>query len=145
VSAVYTIMKRRILLFTFLVPLVGCSGGDLPSREITLNESTVVQLGEAVLLRGEGTTVQLESVLEDSRCPPFADCVQAGQIRVRVRVIGTRGSFTQEAKMPILPTELLAPPESGYFVALTAVTPDGSFTPIPPANYRLTIRVSKVS
>jgi hypothetical protein len=138
-------MTRRFLLFVSLALLAGCSGGELPSRQIDLNESAVVQLGETVLLRGEGTTVQLESVLEDSRCPPNADCIRAGQIRVRVRVVGGRGSFTQEARLPDSSSELPPPPESGYNVVLTAVTPGGSLSPIPPANYRLTIRVSRVS
>jgi hypothetical protein len=125
--------------------LWGCSGGSSPSREIDLNESAVVRLGETVLVRGEGTTLQMEAVLEDSRCPPNADCIQAGAIRIRVRAVTNQGTFTQESKMPVLPTELLPPSPSGYSVVLTNVLPDGSFARIPDADYRFTIRVSKAS
>ncbi|MGC4046389.1 MAG: hypothetical protein QM758_21570 [Armatimonas sp.] len=139
-------MKRRFLLAMPLVAfLVGCGGGSLPSRAINLNEDVVVSLGETVLLRGEGTTVQIESVLEDSRCPVNADCVQAGQVRVSIKVVSGAGTFTQETKFPLLPTETPPPPASGYYIALLGVTPDRfAGVSIPLAEYRFTIRVSKV-
>lgn len=140
-------MKRRLFLIMPLIGLiVGCGGGSQPSREINLNEDVIVSLGETVLLRGEGATVAIESRLEDTRCPVDAQCAQAGSVVVRARVNSSEGSFTQDIKYPLLPTEVPAPPTSDYNVILKVVTPDRRVdTTIALSDYRFTIRVSKVN
>jgi hypothetical protein len=138
-------MKRRFLLFTSLLLLAGCGGGDTPSRSIDLNQEVVVGIGESVLVNGEGTTVTAESVLEDSRCPANADCIDAGRIRVRFQIVNNRGSFTQEAILPRPPVETAEVPPSGYRPLLSEVTPLPQVgQTIPAGDYRLTIKLTKV-
>lgn len=61
------------------------------AEEPVLPEITVTAaLGESVSLLGE-TLTPLE-VLEDSRCPMDATCIQAGQARVEVQLVGGMGT-----------------------------------------------------
>lgn len=126
--------------------IAGCSGGSQPAtRQIDLNENVVVQLQETVEIRNEATTVRLESVAEDSRCPANAECVQAGQLRIAIKVAGYRGTYAQESKLPILPTELPAPAASGYQVTLIDAPLPGESRTSPLPSWPVTIRVSKVA
>ncbi len=138
-------MKRRFFFLAPLVFLLGCSGGNAPSRDIDLNQSVVLSIGESVLVKGEGTTVTADSILEDSRCPANADCIQAGRVRVRFRIVNNRGSFTQEAIFPHPSVETAEAPASGYRPVLSEITPLPVLGQTTPAgDYRLTVKLTKI-
>jgi hypothetical protein len=94
----------RASLFAVMVVLGACAAAsdgavqtqlpqhireDLAQREAALREPGIVAAGlnqRADL--GGGLIVRPREVLEDSRCPQNARCVQAGRLRLRVGVEG---------------------------------------------------------
>jgi hypothetical protein len=138
-------MKRRFFLLAPLFVLVGCSGGNTPSRSIDLNQDAVLSIGETVEVMGEGTTLKATEILEDSRCPPNADCIQAGRIRVRFQIVNSKGTFFQEAALPKPEAETTEAPASGYRPTLSQATPLPFLgQTVPVGDYRLTIKLIKV-
>jgi hypothetical protein len=137
--------RNHFLLSLPLLLLTGCGGSEIvPPRSITLDEDVVVQLSEEVLIAGEGTTLTIVSVPEDSRCSPSADCTREGLIRVLFEVRTVGGLFTQAASLPSLGASRTPPPYSGYYVVLAKAIPErGVGQTIPTREYRLTIRVTK--
>jgi hypothetical protein len=138
-------MKRRFFFLAPLLVLVGCSGGNTPSRGIDLNQEVVVGIGESVLVNGEGTTMTAGAILEDSRCPANADCISAGRIRVRFQIVNNKGTFSQEASLPQPLVETTEAPASGYRPVLSEVTPLPTLgKAVPVEDYRLTVKLIKV-
>jgi hypothetical protein len=136
-------MKRRFLLLSLsMLLLTGC-GGSPQTRAVELDQEAVVSVRERVLLSDARATVMASTILEDSRCPPFADCIREGQILVAFQIQTVGGMFTQVASLPPLGASRTPPPYSGYDVALVQVTPENGAGKIPDQNYRLTIRVTK--
>jgi hypothetical protein len=138
-------MKRHFLFFAPLFFLVGCGGGDTPSRSIDLNQNAVLSIGETVQVTGEDTTLKADAVLEDSRCPANADCIQAGRIRVRFQIVNNKGTFSQEAVLPKPEAETTEAPASGYRPVLDEATPlPTAGKTVPLRDYRLTVKLIKV-
>lgn len=82
-------------------------------------------------------TVTPLEVVEDSRCPRSVQCIQAGTVRVRVRV--TSGIGTSEQVIALGGT-MTTEAES---VTLTAVSPYPDLTDISPEDYRFTFEVAR--
>jgi hypothetical protein len=87
-----------------------------------------------------GTTLTFVGVTSDSRCPANAICVTAGDATVRVDLSRRGTSSSQElhtaSKQPVTANDLT--------IELVEVAPyPFSFSPIDPAAYRVTLRVSR--
>lgn len=109
-------MKTAILLAAALIPS-GCTrapaaGGAAASP----SGSATLRLGEEGRLGGVG--IRALRVIEDSRCPASVRCVQAGTVRLAVRLADARG--TREAVLGLGVTEQLG---AGRSLRLVAVCP----------------------
>ena len=88
------------------------TGGTAIQAQGTASSARVsARLGGSVAALG--TTIEPLSVVEDSRCPQGVQCIQAGTVRVRVRVAG------MEQVLPLGGSVTT----SGATVTLIAVTP----------------------
>lgn len=81
-----------------------CPGGVPPSSDAGLNETITVS----------GIEITPLEVLEDSRCPTDVQCIQAGTVRVSVRIVPDTIAFTLGQPQTI----------DGVSIALTRVSPD---------------------
>lgn len=100
-------------------------------------------MGQSIVVSATGLYIQFSRIIEDSRCPAAVLCVWAGQAKVALTVWG----HAANPEEIVLATGNLDTPSvqevSGYRVELLGVqpypqTPD----PIPPQNYRVTLRVT---
>jgi hypothetical protein len=70
-----------------LVLLVGCAGATEPDDvQVALDREFQLSLGQVAELEGSNLRVEFEAVPEDSRCPPWAYCVWAGDALVELEV-----------------------------------------------------------
>lgn len=53
-------------------------------RTVALGDVFLMRVGEAVGIQGQGLTVSYTQVMEDTRCPPGVQCIQAGNGKVLV-------------------------------------------------------------
>jgi len=93
------------------------------------------RLGESSRLGGR--TVTPLAILEDSRCPAGAQCIQAGTVRLQVRV--QRG-----ARADVATVSLRSPADiGGAWLHLAGVCPYPQLSkPIAAGDYRLTLVIS---
>ena len=82
-------MMQRFAFLLSLFAIAGCATSALGpetsvTREVSLNETA----------RLAGLEVTPLSVTEDSRCPSGVQCIQAGTIRIAVRISGGAGGRT---------------------------------------------------
>jgi hypothetical protein len=118
-------MRRLLALAAATMALPGCATaerGDVP-------------LGTAI--RAGPLRIVPQRIEEDSRCPASVRCIQAGTVRLLVRVTGGRASETA-----IL--TLGAPARvAGHWLTLTQACPyPAAPGGIPPARYRFAFAVS---
>lgn len=105
----------------------------------TPNELTTDTTGVFTLALGEtgtshGWTITPTALVEDSRCPVDVQCIQAGTVRVNVRV----GSSTSESIVGLTTPVTI----EGGQITLVKVTPDkNSKNPTKPAEYRFSFLV----
>jgi hypothetical protein len=103
------------------------------STNNTGQQAIVLSVGESAEL--DGLTITLEKILEDSRCPQGAQCIQAGT--VRARIVASAGDI------PAVTTELvLEKPHDvlGSELVMTEVTPEPALeTTITPDMYQVRI------
>ena len=98
----------RILAAVITLPLAACApapgtdGGAAPSQ-VAQTEASVGVGGEARL---GGLSVRVLGLVEDSRCPASVQCIQAGTVRIAVR-LGQDGG-AREAVLQLRETEPLA-------------------------------------
>ena len=73
-------MRWFILASVLGLPLIGCGDDPTapPNGPAQLGEEFVLRLGESAEVEGSGLSIRFAHVLEDSRCPPEAFCVWAG-------------------------------------------------------------------
>ncbi|MDP1803938.1 MAG: hypothetical protein Q8K72_02115, partial [Acidimicrobiales bacterium] len=53
-------------------------------RTVALGEAFSVRVGEPVSVAGAGVSVTFAALVSDSRCPPFVQCIQAGEAVITV-------------------------------------------------------------
>ncbi len=53
-------------------------------RTVSLGDIFLMHVGEAAGIQGQGLTVSYTQVMEDSRCPPGVQCIQAGNGKILV-------------------------------------------------------------
>lgn len=109
-----------------------CPGTTPEEESVTLE----ARMGEQV--SGLGVKITLLRLLEDSRCPTDVVCIQAGTVRLQVRISSGLGDAIQEIKLgqPVT-TE-------AETVTLTAVSPEPKSTvQLKASDYRFTFTVAK--
>ncbi len=160
-------MKKLIYLFSLVLLLVACQGGDAgePTAEeptsmpITPSEPTIegvltmnlhepfaLPAGESVSVAATDLRVTFTNVVEDSRCPTDVECFWTGRAVVEMEVqAGTDAPQTITFDTNPAPTELRDTIEvAGYSIHLQSLdpypkTPD----PISFADYVATVVVSQ--
>ncbi len=115
------------------------AAGVLPAFAKRTNE-VQVQISKAVT--SNGLKIEFVELVEDSRCPTDAQCVWAGNAKIKVRV-------TKNGKSQILELEMMtngmAPNYGNYRLKLKALTPElRSNFRINRNAYKATIEVTKV-
>jgi hypothetical protein len=135
-------MQKILLIVVSLAALVG--GGyylyaqnNAPVPSPSTGPLTLSGSINQTLTGGEVTIVPLE-ILEDSRCPVDVQCIQAGTVRIKARVVSGLG----ESEMTFtLNKEITTEAES---VTLTDVQPVKKSTVHPsPSEYTFTFTVTK--
>ncbi len=104
----------------------------------SLNSDDAILTGINAASTGMGVTILPLAVVEDSRCPPNANCIQAGTVKVRVNIKTAATSTVQvvELNQAVL-TE-------GTTVTLTRVEPQPLVSSmIPPAAYQFYFKIEK--
>lgn len=104
---------------------------EVPTQEVSIG------VGESVVV--DGLTVTLVDILEDSRCPANANCIQAGQVRAQVK-LETVGS----SQIAVLSTNTEGIGFDNYFIEIIEVLPQAlSDTTILRADYEITFAISR--
>ncbi len=72
---------RRFVLIALLLA-TACGG----PTEVAIDQDFTLAFGRSVAIENTGYTVTFQDVLQDSRCPVNADCVWAGNARIRLAI-----------------------------------------------------------
>jgi hypothetical protein len=57
-----------------------------PEQDVELDQEFTIALGERAAVQSTGLRITFAHVLEDSRCPPWAYCVWAGNAKVTLDI-----------------------------------------------------------
>jgi hypothetical protein len=134
-------MARRVFCVSTLSVLAACAASAPAS-----NPDYTVGLvkGQRSVISSEQLSLELSSV-EDSRCPPKVQCVQAGQVTVTVRL--QRAGEASELVTLGMPGTAARPGEAralGYRLTLQDVSPRPAGDAAD-ATYRATLKVRRES
>ena len=130
----------RLAAFLMCLALAGCmTAPGQDSQTIVPGEEVTLAPGDTGTVKNTGIRVRFVAVTEDSRCPSDTTCVQAGEVKVQLELLGT-SDFA-------VPMELL---QGGSTVAgngrvtLVRVEPQPtSAARIAPGDYRATLKIEK--
>ena len=116
------------------VALAACGRGGAA----TLNEPIQLAPGQWASFKAEKLEVQFVGIDDDSRCPNDVTCVWAGEVVVRLTL--RRDSRNKE--VAVKETQGLT--VDGYTISILQVLPPrASSGPIPPADYRVTLKITR--
>lgn len=124
-----------ISLSVWAVALVAC-GRDGSAADLDLP----IQLapGQSAVFAAQKLEVRFASIETDSRCPSDVTCVWAGEVIVRLAV-RSDGKTTQHSVK-----ESQTATVDGYTVTVLQVLPARSSSqPVAPADYRVTLKVTR--
>lgn len=78
-------MKNIIfLLLVFLVGFIACKkDSEITSYKLNLGDTTEIKINETLKNEENNISIQMDSVLNDSRCPSDCECFWAGNAEVR--------------------------------------------------------------
>lgn len=127
---------RRALLVLAAGAAFGCARNQ--PRQVVVGSEFELSLGGTVRVAA-GPALSFAAVVEDSRCPIDAVCIQAGRAAVRIAV--QHGDSALEL---LLSTRegAIADTVGAHEVRLVALLPPPrAATPTPPDSYRVTLRV----
>lgn len=134
-------------LLTTLVLLVGCVGATEPEVvQVGLDREFRLALGQVAELEGTNLRVEFEAVPEDSRCPPWAYCVWAGDALVELEVWEADLPEWRRKDIALHTNPGIGPAQVAYGVhALQLVELEPGFSS--PANppYVVTLRIVELS
>jgi hypothetical protein len=119
---------------------VTCGPTPQPQSASTDGLLTLVP-GQTAAVPGERLQLKFEEVGSDSRCPSDVACIQAGDAVVSFTVIADDRTRQRYEVHTSGPTSVM---HAGLTIALEGLEPRPvSSRPIRPAEYRLTLRVSR--
>ena len=126
---------RRSLVVLCLLAAAACAASPSSSTGVPLGSEFTLNPGESALMQSTDLRVVFLGVVNDSRCPADAICVQAGDAVVALRV-GTAEVQLRSASAPESVVGI-------YRVRVTRVEPyPFASQPIAPADYRVTLVVT---
>lgn len=131
--------NRASLTAVLLSMAIGCAGG--PTAPSAVDHRFTLAPGESAQVVEAGVSVRFEGVTGDSRCPGDAVCILGGDALVRVTV--QSGSSTRAYE---LHTGSLQPVRLDHLtLSLEDLQPYpfSSLPPIPAAEYRATLRLTR--
>lgn len=84
------------------------TGATVPEpRAVPLGQAFSIALGESVMVTGEDLTITYDEVVEDSRCPPGVQCIQAGTATIALTLAKTGiAPATRNLTLDISPTSV---------------------------------------
>jgi hypothetical protein len=107
-------MKKAFTAFLFLI----LAAGVLPAYA-KRSQDVKVQINKSVT--SNGLKIEFVELVEDSRCPTDAQCVWAGNAKIKVKV-------TKNGKSQVLDLEMvtkgLKPNYGNYLLTLSGLTPE---------------------
>jgi hypothetical protein len=132
---------RLAIAAALALTFTACATGSLNGPGGPVDLRVVLAPGQQAVVPGTGA-VRFDGVNNDSRCPGDAICVWAGDATVRVVVTASDGASTsfELHTFDLKPVEHL-----GLTIALEALSPYpfASKGPIPPADYRVTLKITR--
>lgn len=125
-------------------PVAPAAGGVTPTVEAELARDFTLGPGQAASIEGTGIAILFRSVSADSRCPVDVQCIWAGDAAVVLTI--SSGSPREERDTTLHTTlDPKAVLLGSYEVRLMGVAPaPRSGSPIAPASYRVTLRVTRL-
>lgn len=101
-----------ILLFVF---------GSVSLVQAKSNQKVVVKINEQKTVAKTKLTIKFVELVEDSRCPTDAQCIQAGSVRIKIEVKNGKGAAkTFELAIGAKPESIAF---AGYTIKLTDLNP----------------------
>lgn len=127
-------IRNGLVSLLIAVALAACGRGGAA----TLNEPIQLAPGEWANFKTENLEVKFVGIDEDSRCPNDVTCVWAGEVVVRLTL--RRDSRNKE--VAVKESQGLA--VDGYTIDILQVLPArASSGPLPPADYRVTLKITR--
>ena len=117
-------MKTRFILAMILT----LAFGSFIAAEAQTKERQKVQIQKQKRFSRSNLTVRFVSLVEDSRCPVGANCVWAGNAKIRIEVGKGRNKKSFEVNTNVGPKGAIY---NGYQIELLALTP------VPKENIRI--------
>jgi len=77
---------RLSIISIFLILSGVCAHSD-DVRSVTLNQEFNIKVGQRVEVKTEKLQIRFTTVLEDSRCPKGAQCIQAGNGKIELELV----------------------------------------------------------
>ena len=116
------------------VALAACGRGGAAA----LDEPIQLAPGQWASFKAEKLEVKFVGIDEDSRCPADVTCVWAGEVVVRLAL--RRDSRNKEVSVK----EAQGLAVDGYTISILQVLPPrASSTPVAPADYRVTLKITR--
>lgn len=130
---------RQALLVMVAGAAVGCAR-HLP-QQVTVGREFQLALGDTARVNG-GPDVSFEAVVEDSRCPIDAVCIQAGRATVRLGIRHPDGAQAIELSTR---EGAAADTVQGYGVRLVSLLPPPrAAAPTPSDSYRVALLIDSL-
>ncbi len=135
-------MRTRMLTPALLLAALACDAGE-PTRAIHPDRFPVpgsheMAIGDSAQLEGTPYTLEMLSLETDSRCPAEADCIWAGEVKVRAALHADPGLGIPDMELTLGTTS--ATVAGGVSLQITSVAPVAhAGVAIPASAYRLTI------
>lgn len=112
-------MKTRFILPALILTLV-CGAFSLAAAAAQTGERQHIRIGKQKRFSSAALAVRFVSVVEDSRCPEGANCIWAGNARIKIEVGKGREKETFELNTGVGAKEAVF---KGYKIELLSLTP----------------------
>lgn len=131
-------LVRSALAIVVTLGLTGCESSTSPT--VPVDQRFTMAPGDTVDVADTSLRVRFDGVLNDSRCPIDAVCIQGGDAEVRLTA-----SNDGAPQMITLHTGSMAPVAfDGFTFTLVELTPyPFSSQPFPSSDYRATLRITR--
>lgn len=111
-----------LLLLSIL--LTGCLFGKKAGElEVVRGQEFNLPLGKTAILKDSELELRFAEVLEDSRCPLYANCIWEGQVRIKLELIRSGKPLTLEFTRKGQETKPLTEVIDGLRLTVLSVSP----------------------
>ncbi len=132
---------KGMVLLCGLLTVAACDESPT-SPNSPLDTNFTLGPGARQVVEPNGLTLQLDTVVNDSRCPASAICITAGDATIAVQVRVRDTPFARHDLSLVAGSTLVA---GTYTIRFTTLSPYPGLQPmpIPPADYRATFHVTR--